>query len=39
VLVPVLPLTFLFGPAGYFLFLVLRHAFARRSALGSGGRT
>jgi hypothetical protein len=27
-LVPVLPLTFLFGPAGFFLFVVLRHGFS-----------
>lgn len=27
-LVPILPLTFLFGPAGFFLFIVLRHGFS-----------
>jgi hypothetical protein len=31
-LVPVLPLTFLFGPMGFFLFVVLRRGFAARRA-------
>lgn len=32
-LIPCLALTFLFGPAGLFLFLILRFAFSRRIAL------
>jgi hypothetical protein len=31
-LIPVLPLTFLFGPMGFFLFIVLRRAFAAAPA-------
>ena len=32
VLVPVLPLTFLFGPAGFLLFCILRYVIPARSA-------
>lgn len=39
ILVPCFALTFLFGPAGLLLFLIIRFAFSRRIALHSGPET
>ena len=34
-LIPILPLTFMFGPAGFFLFVVIRRGFAGGTSVGS----
>jgi hypothetical protein len=35
-LVPILPLTFMFGPAGFFLFVVIRRGFAGGASVEAG---
>ena len=35
-LIPILPLTFMFGPAGFFLFVVIRRGFAGGTKVESG---